>query len=53
MARPEGVGDVAVVLAARILVADQQRDRGAGGQPLEHAREDLHAVGLLTLGDVA
>jgi hypothetical protein len=37
--------DVAVVLAALVLVADQQRDRGAGGQAFVDAGQDLDRVG--------
>src|SRR5690606_40200415 len=53
MARTERLRDVAVVLAARVLVADQQRDRGAGGLPLVHAGENLDLVGLPSLRRVA
>src|SRR5690606_28150861 len=53
MARTERLRDVAVVLAARVLVADQQRDRGAGGLPLVHAGENLDLVGLPSLRHVA
>jgi hypothetical protein len=53
MAGAEGVEKVAVVLAALVGVADQQRDRRAGGQPLVDAREDLHRVGLAALRHVA
>src|SRR5690606_8890504 len=53
MAGAEGIGNVAVVLAARIGVADQQPDGRAGGHAFEHAREDLHRVGLAALGDMA
>ena len=51
--RAEGLGDVAVVLAALILVADQQRDRGAGSTAFEHPGKDLHLVRLAALGDMA
>ncbi|ABA48712.1 hypothetical protein BURPS1710b_1866 [Burkholderia pseudomallei 1710b] len=53
MARAERLGDVAVVLAALVGVADQERDRRAGRHALEHAGQDLDLVGLLTLRDVA
>ena len=53
MARPEPVGDVAVVLRALIDVLDQQLDRRAGGLALEHAGQDLDLVGLLPLRRVA
>ena len=47
------VCDIAVVLAARIDVANQQRDRRAGGRALEYAGEDFDRIGFLTLSDVA
>src|SRR5690606_27672496 len=50
---PELRRDVGVVLAARIGVADQQRDRGAGGATLVHPRQDLDLVGLASLRGVA
>ena len=53
MARTELRGDVAVVLAALVGVADQQRDRGASGQALVHPGQDFHLVGLTALGGVA
>ncbi len=53
MAGTEGLGDGAVVLAALVLVADQQRDRRAGGLALEHAGEDLHGIGFAPLRDMA
>src|SRR5690606_186152 len=46
VARAELARDVRVVPAARVGVADQQRDRGAGGDALVHAAEDLDLVGL-------
>ncbi|MCY1528706.1 hypothetical protein D9M68_638200 [compost metagenome] len=36
MARPEGIGNVGVVLAARVRVADQQADRRARRHPFIH-----------------
>ena len=53
MTGPEGFGDVAVILAALVLVADQQGDRGAGGLALEHAGKDFHRIRFAALGDVA
>src|SRR5437764_1332394 len=44
--RAEAVLDLAVILGALVLVLDQQADRRAGGQALEHAGEDLDPVGL-------
>src|SRR5690606_8181951 len=46
-------GDVRVVLAALVGVADQQRDRGAGGAALVDAGKDLHLVGLAPRRGVA
>src|SRR5690606_1988276 len=45
--------DRAVVLAALVGVAHQQRDRGAGGDALVHAAEDLDLVGLAPRRGVA
>ena len=53
MAGAKALGDVAVVLAALVGVADQQGNRRAGGLALVHAREDLDRVGLVALRDVA
>ena len=53
MAGAEAVLDLAVVLAALVLVLDQQGDRGAGGQPLEGAGENADLVRLLPLRDEA
>src|SRR5262249_21991310 len=39
VARPEAVLDRAVVLRALVDIVDDERDRRAGGQPLEDARE--------------
>src|SRR6266699_1148088 len=52
MTGPEGVGERAVVLASLVLVPDEETDGRASGPALEHAREDLDAVGLLALRDV-
>lgn len=46
----ELLGDVGVVLAALIGVADQQPDRRAGGAALVDAGEDLDLVGLAARG---
>ena len=53
MTGAERVGDVAVVLAALVCIADQQRDRRAGGLAFEHARQDLDLVFFLALRDMA
>ncbi len=53
MAGTEGLGDVAIVLAALVLVADQERDGRAGGPALEHAGQDFRGVGFLSLGHMA
>src|SRR6476659_50310 len=52
MAWPKRIANVAVVLAAGVDVADQQRDRRAGGSALEHAGENLNGIGFLTLGNM-
>ena len=49
MAGPETLGDLAVVLRALVGVLDDERDRRAGGQALEHAGEDAHGVRFLPL----
>ena len=53
MAGAELLGDLRVVLAARVGVADQQRDRRAGGEAFVDAAEDLDLVGLVPLRGVA
>ncbi len=53
MAGAELVLDVAVILRSRILVADHQAERGAGGLALEHARHDFDRVRFLALGHEA
>ena len=53
VARAEGVEDVPVVLAALVGVADQQRDRGAGGDAFVDAGQDLDRVRLVALRHVA
>src|SRR5437867_8160108 len=52
VSRPERVGDAGVILAARIFVADQKRDRRARGATLEHAGEDLDRIRLASLRHV-
>src|SRR5262249_37310768 len=52
MAGAERLRDLRVVLAARVLVADEERDRRAGGPALVHAREDLDLVFFSSLGHV-
>src|SRR4029453_15537197 len=49
----ELVGDLAVVLRARVLVLDLQRDRRPGRPALEDSREDAHRVALAALGGEA
>src|SRR5690606_41419962 len=46
MAGAELRGDLRVVPAALVGVADQQRDRCAGGDAIEHAVEDFDLVRL-------
>src|SRR5206468_4226368 len=49
VAGTKGIGDVRVVLAARILIADQERDRRTGGSAFEHAGQNFDSVGLAAL----
>ena len=42
-----------VILAARVDIADQQRDRRAGGLALEHAGEDFDRIVFAPLRDMA
>ena len=51
VARAEAVLDLVVVARARVGVLDQQADRRAGGDALEHAGEDAHRVAFLALAD--
>ena len=53
VARPVRARDRVVVLAARVGVADQHRDRRAERDAVEHARQDLDLVVLLALADDA
>ena len=53
MAGAELVLDVAVVARTHVLVDDKETDGGSRGQPLEHARQDLHAVGFAALAGMA
>src|SRR3546814_2478180 len=47
VAGPELPCDTVVILAARVGVADQQRDRRAGGPSLVHAGQDLDGIGFV------
>ena len=53
MAGTEGLQDVAVVLAALVGVADQQRNRGARGLALVDTAQDLDGIRLVALGHMA
>src|SRR5207247_7942822 len=53
VARPEAVGDVAVILRALIDIVDHQLDRRAGSLALEHAGQDLYFIGFPPLRRVA
>ena len=53
MAGPESIGDIAVIFTALIFVADQKRDRGAGGLAFEHAGEYLYRIGFFALRHMA
>ncbi len=52
MAGPKALGDVAVVLAALVGVADQQGNRRAGGLALVDAGKNFDRIGLAPLRDV-
>ena len=52
VARAELLGNAAVVLAARVGVADQQRDGRPGSQPQIDASEDFHRIVLMALRGV-
>src|SRR5690348_3341662 len=49
----KGIGNVRVVLAARILIADQERDRRSRRQAFEHAGQNFDGVGLAALAYMA
>ncbi len=53
MAGTKARRDLRVVLAARIGVADEERDRRAGGEPLVDAGEDLDHVVFAPLRHMA
>ena len=53
MAGTELCGDVAVVLAARVGIADQQGDGCTGGLAFVHATEYLDLVGFTARGGMA
>lgn len=53
MTRPEGLEKLGVVFASLVRVGDQQGNRGAGGDALIDAREDLNLIALLALRDEA
>ena len=47
---PEGLQNVAVILAALVGVVDQQANGCAGGAPLVHPAHDLNRVRFIALG---
>ncbi len=51
VARSVDVLEMVVGARVLVLVSHHQRQRGAGGPPLEDSREDLDPVGLVPLGD--
>ena len=53
MAGTERVGEFVVVLRARVDIADQQRDRRAGGAAFVDAGQNLDRIRLMALGRVA
>ena len=52
MPRTEGIDEVTVVFAALVGVGYQEANGGAGGVPFVNARNNLHRIGLIALGDV-
>ncbi len=52
MAWAEGPGDIAVILAAGIGIANQQRNRRSGGFAFKHTRQNFNLIGLLPLSDM-
>src|SRR5690606_28754702 len=53
MSRAEGFDDIAVILAALIRIAYEQRNRRAGGRASMYTGQDLHLIGFLALRHVA
>ena len=53
MAGAERVDQISVVFTPGIFIADQQRDRCAGGLTFKDAGQDFDRVGFLPLRDVA
>src|SRR5947207_2008023 len=49
VAGTKGIGDVRVVFAARILIADQQRDWRSRRSAFEHAGQNFDGLGLTAL----
>ena len=49
MARAEGLGNIAIILRSLIGVFDHQLDGRTGCLAFEHARQDLHGIGLVAL----
>ncbi len=49
----KGIGDRRVILAARVLVANQERDRRSGRPSFENAGQDFDRVGFAALGYVS
>ncbi|KFB73687.1 MAG: hypothetical protein AW09_001050 [Candidatus Accumulibacter phosphatis] len=49
VSRTEGLGKVAVVLAALILIADQKGNRRARAPTGENSRQNLYGIGLAPL----
>ena len=53
MTGAKGFGNTAVVFAALVFIADEQRDRRAGGLAFEHTGENFHRVRFAPLRDMA
>src|SRR5690349_24673809 len=49
VAGTEPILDLFVVARTRVRVLDENADRGPGGLPLEHTRQDAHLVAFLAL----
>lgn len=53
MTGAEAGGDIAIVFAALVGIADQESDGCAGGFAFEYAGEDFNLVGFTALGNMA
>ncbi len=53
MARAESLGNLRIILAALVLIANQQANRCTGGFAFKHTGKNLDCIRLFTLRDVA